>query len=291
MTDMVQLVNIHPPRPFEYSDGSRETAAARWKVWVRELNVFFAACNVVNEKQKLHVLLNQAPDLQEIYYAKWEDKTKYEEVVKLFEGYFAPQSNKNHARYVFGFMAQGDVNHVGETIDDFATRLRLAARVCDFETDDVESELKRQLLRGTTCELLRKELLAAGDDETMDVAIKKTREKLTIERQSKVTVAMGPTVKSEPISAVGSRPTRKGEWGNGKRAGDGVCTRCGREYPHTNRPCPAEGKKCRECGGMNHFAWTMGCPKKRGGINNVQSGGQDSSSEDDDQKLIRRYVF
>lgn len=97
MTDMVQLVNIHPPRPFEYSDGSRETAAARWKVWVRELNVFFAACNVVNEKQKLHVLLNQAPDLQEIYYAKWEDKTKYDEVVKLFKSYFAPQSNKKHA--------------------------------------------------------------------------------------------------------------------------------------------------------------------------------------------------
>ena len=37
------------------------------------------------------------------------------------------------------------------------------------------------------------------------------------------------------------------------RRGKPTCFRCGFDYPHENR-CHAEGKECRSCGLMNHFA-------------------------------------
>ena len=67
----VAHANITPPRHFDYNEGSRTTAAARWRIWIREVEFFMAASSITDDKMKVYTMLNQAgPDLQAIYQTK-----------------------------------------------------------------------------------------------------------------------------------------------------------------------------------------------------------------------------
>ena len=40
-----------------------------------------------------------------------------------------------------------------------------------------------------------------------------------------------------------------------------TCGNCGEEWPHTQGPCPAKGKQCRNCNKFNHFAKLCRSPR------------------------------
>lgn len=289
--------NITPPRQFDYTEGSRSSAAARWQIWTREMEVFLAASAVTDDKLKVYTLLNQAgPDLQGIYYTKWPDKLVYKTVVDNFTAYFEPQKSVMLARVMFGNMFQGERGYGGESIDDFATRLRQAAVTCEFN-DTLERDIKLQLFRGTNCEKLRRELMASKDSDTTDTVIAKARERIAVE--TSVQTGVLGLVKPEPIGAVGTALRTShydggrggcgghgGQGGRNGQAGQGGaaramvkggrdngrrCFKCNRAYPHVGK-CPALGQKCRECNGFDHFSNAKECPKnKMGSVNHVDS--------------------
>lgn len=291
----VAHANITPPRQFEYGEGSRSTAAARWKIWTREVEFFLAASSVTDDRLKVYTMLNQAgPELQAIYQTKWPEEVVYKTVIEKFKEYFEPQRNVMLARANFANMAQGERGHGGETIDDFATRLRQAAVACEFGTT-LERDLKIQLYRGTSCVKLKRELADSKEDEKVDVVIEKAKKRIAVE--STTTNVCMESVKQEPIGAVGSAPRTShrdggrggygGHVGQGGRSGQGWqngtsratakydgsddgkrCFKCNRAYPHVGK-CPAIGQRCRECNGHDHFASARECPKNKKGSSNV----------------------
>ena len=44
------------------------------------------------------------------------------------------------------------------------------------------------------------------------------------------------------------------QWGNSSKKTAQTCRNCDGEWPHTKTACPAQGKTCRACGKLNHFA-------------------------------------
>lgn len=61
---------------------------------------------------------------------------------------------------------------------------------------------------------------------------------------------------------------------------DEICRKCGREWPH-HGVCPALGKRCLECGELDHFARC--CKTRKKHVSTVKT-----SNEDDDE---RSYLF
>jgi len=73
------------------------------------------------------------PDVQEIFTTLTEtgDATNYTSAVEALNAYFVPQVNSAFARQTLHQIRQNP----GETVQQFVTRLRKAAKDCDFATD------------------------------------------------------------------------------------------------------------------------------------------------------------
>ena len=73
------------------------------------------------------------PDVQEIFTTLTEtgDATNYASAVEALNAYFVPRVNSAFARQTFHRITQNP----GETVQQFVTRLRKAAKDCDFGTD------------------------------------------------------------------------------------------------------------------------------------------------------------
>ena len=84
----------------------------------------------------------------------------------------------------------------GESITEFANRLRRAAVPCEFG-DTAEEEIKRQLFRGTKDQTVRKEVLAATDKDSVDDILSRVREIALIESSIRATGKKTPVINHE----------------------------------------------------------------------------------------------
>lgn len=110
------------------------------------------------------IMLNQiGTDVQEIFYSNWPNVKSYKEAIEKLDAFFSTKKNKRLCIIEFPEIRQKN----GESIAEFARRLRVAAVPCEFG-DMAEEEIKRQLFRGTKDEAVRKEVLAAKDDDSVD---------------------------------------------------------------------------------------------------------------------------
>lgn len=280
-------LGITPPQAFDYTDGSRTSAGTRWPLWISDMDIFLAATGIDDERRRLNVMLNQAGrEVRDICRTNWPTTETYKEVKEKLAQYFKPAVNEDFARYEFSMMRQGEKGHAGEGMEDFATRLRAAAGMCGFDESQLEREIKRQMLCGTSSEFLRKELLEAKKDDRVADVLKRAKEKKTIQDHIK-SIGQGPTpnsgdvYKPDTLAAI-SMDQRKRVWTSNRSSLTGgdrhgaydrrkvkgpakkekQCFNCKRAYPH-NGPCPAAGKKCRSCGAVGHFE--IACRKGEGG--------------------------
>jgi hypothetical protein len=139
-----------------------------------------------------------------------------------------------------------------ETLLTFLDRLRKAAKTCDFSnmTKDTanDEKLKMRLVDGLDNETHKKTLLNAlvnmdEDKITIELIISLVQQIEAVDAYTKET-----TSTSTPIIAAISRRNDQPR----KSIPESNCNRCG--YTHNNRPCPALGKTCIKCQGLNHFA-------------------------------------
>ena len=113
------------------------------------------------------------PDVQEIFTTLTEtgDATNYASAVEALNAYFVPRVNSAFARQTFHRITQNP----GETVQQFVTRLRKAAKDCDFGTD-TDNQIRDAVLNKCTSTYIKRKLLEEGQGlnltRTLEVAAK-----------------------------------------------------------------------------------------------------------------------
>ena len=87
------------------------------------------------------------PDVQEIFTTVTEtgDATNYASAVEALNTYSEPQVNSAFTRQTFHRITQNP----GETVQQFVTRVRKAAKDCDFGTD-TDNQIRDTVLKKCT---------------------------------------------------------------------------------------------------------------------------------------------
>ncbi|XP_065069781.1 uncharacterized protein LOC135694831 [Rhopilema esculentum] len=145
----------------------------------------------------------------------------------------------------------------GETVDQYATRLRKLAANCDFSNVDNEATIQN-----CTSERLRRYALRE-DALKLDNLLSKARAFEVSEHQEQgieesLDSSSGVTIKHEKPNFVRARRYIQPSKSNPRTAksfpsASSICGNCGFRLPHKG-PCPARGKSCNAFGKANHFA-------------------------------------
>ena len=104
--------------------------------------------NVTNDSQKLALLLNY---VEEECYDIYDNllipgtQESYNNVIRLFDGYFKPKSNISYEIYTFRKIKQ----NVNKTISKFSIRVKQQAVKFDFG-ENLNNEIKQIMILATT---------------------------------------------------------------------------------------------------------------------------------------------
>jgi len=97
-------VLLEAPKPFNYSDRNRHTAAVRWQAYKTEFDYYLSASGVDGDKQRKALLLWSGGEaLRTVYRSKTknEEKDSYEDVCKVLGEHFKSGLNKDAAILMF----------------------------------------------------------------------------------------------------------------------------------------------------------------------------------------------
>ena len=249
-----------PPFQPEPSD----TAAARWGRYLRRFENFLVASDIDDKKRKRALLLHCVGDDVYTIFENIPDNgtdDDYDKCKLRLTEYFEPVKNKEYEIYQFRQARQG----MSETLDQFHIRLRTLAKYCEFH--DVDREIKSQIVQTCTDSECRQKALRSPDLSLQDLLrFGRTREATSKQAQSMNESSSQPANSSSDsshIHKVHSQSKVKAQagrqpWTFRKKS----CGLCGGEYPHQG-DCPAKGKKCRNCGILNHFARVCRKPRNQ----------------------------
>ena len=140
----------------------------------------------------------------------------------------------------------------GETVQQFVTRLRKAAKDCDFGTD-TDNQIRDAVLNKCTSTYIKRKLLEEGQGlnltRTLEVAAKCEK----IETQLAALSVKGE--ESESLNRIIERSNHPSTSTQGRFQGrDKISYKCGLlEHLGRDPQCPARGKTCRKCCGKDHF--------------------------------------
>ena len=265
-------IEIQGISPFECK-GNSSALAPRWKKWLQSFQYFLVAKGVVNDAQKIALLLHTAGiEVQELYETLTDPgtdtfgedtATEYEKTVRTLDAYFATKLNEPYDRYVFRSMTQQD----GETVDQFIARLRKQAQNCNFHDPNVD--IRDQVIDKCRSSVLRRKLLGK-ENLTLTKVQEVARAMEAVDLQAK---QMGEQ-REEPLSVhkvVQKSPSKSSKQPN-KKSGKGRCYRCGQEGHYgRDKCCPARQAECSKCKLVGHYA-AMCKTKTRGGAANSLGG-------------------
>lgn len=265
------------PFIFETDDSAN---ASKWKSWVRGFELFAKANKVEDDDEKLNWMLQCAGEkVQSIYYTLPDtvaeakrgplasgfvpfQTTEYFEAILKLQNFFEPKRNTSYERHIFRQMKQTE----RERIDTFVIRLREQAERCDFE-NQLEENIKDQITSGCTSNLLRRKILGRGD-RTLDDILNQARILEVVEQQQrsfessdnspKPNESKTPYKANTEVCKIDFKRKFNGQRRDRARFEakfNGTCGRCGfRGHKANDEKCPAKGKECTKCGGLNHFA-------------------------------------
>ena len=236
--------------PFDVR-GDPSSLGQRWAEYVERYNNFLLAMDITDPTRQRALLLHfSGEDVYRIFKTLPEtgEAKDYKKATAALKAYFQPQKNIEYEKYTFRQATQ----QVGETLDTYHTRLQQLATYCEFH--DKDAEVKSQIVSGCSSKRVRRhalrepklplpELLAFGR------SIEISEDQATgIEKEINVAKLQIDTVKRQPMHAKFGRPRRP-------QQKQKTCFNCGGNYPHTHqKPCPAQGQRCRSCNKLNHFA-------------------------------------
>ena len=138
--------------PFDVNDA--DGIHLRWTKWISRFNRYLSHSKTTAPKEMINARLMVAGyDVEQIYNEKTPNGEDYAAVTKALEEHFNPKTSQFLNRYNFRFIAQ----HEGESFDEFVSKIKEAAKLCNFTGDD---EVITQIISLCRSDALKKKALA-----------------------------------------------------------------------------------------------------------------------------------
>lgn len=272
---------VRPPKPLLINGDIPKN----WKLWIQQYEWFEVATKMNDKSEQIAFMSSIGTDAIAIYNTftmSGEDMQSLTAIKRQFADYFSPKINITFERYKFNKMSQ----LMGETFDDYITRLKSQSVNCNF--DALHDELLRdKIIIGIIDDNLREFLLS--EDLNLNAVILKCRAREMAINQNKsvnksessfpsVNAINKNCVKSKKKKVV-KRDSEESETYN--------CSRCGTE--HGKKLCPAYRKKCDKCKVPGHFVKmcrsNTKSRRKEHDVNNILVS-DTSESENSDSEFI-----
>ena len=135
--------------------GDQNTLGLRWKRWLIAFELFVDGkglildeANLNNRQRRRALMLHLAePDVQDIFLTlpNTGDLKDYRKAVDALNAYFVPKVGTSYDRHCFRQLIQAP----GETIQQFATRLRRASQNCDYG-EDTDNQVHQHVRKAKT---------------------------------------------------------------------------------------------------------------------------------------------
>ncbi|XP_075750004.1 uncharacterized protein LOC142814703 isoform X1 [Rhipicephalus microplus] len=226
---------LPPPKPL---DTSRD-AWLGWKTRKSEFELFSTATQLNKQPKEVQVatlLVTIGEEARKVFalfkFEPGEDTTDVTLIIKKFEDFYQPTKNLTYHEFCFGSRDQKE----DESFNDWLVELRTLAQHCDFE-DLEERMLRSRIILGIRDKGLQKKLISENPSYQRVVEICRIQEQGEKQfRQIRGTTEGAETAAVNALARV-TKP----------------CNKCGYKV-HRGSRCPATGKACKKCGGLNHFA-------------------------------------
>lgn len=231
-----------------------------WDAFINHVEFWFKGpLAKKSEEEKCNYLMIWSGEKGREIYTTWtltdEEKKSFTTLTGKFETHVRPKTNKIFSRYKFQCRTQRE----GETFEQFLTDLHVLARDCAYQEKD--NMIRDAIVFGTVDHKVREKCINEGSELTLDAAVNYARTyELSKAQLQKMEKTVNVIKKGKPASTNKAKPTHqshsnatynsKGDHSNQNRGK--TCSKCARSHPPRN--CPAYGKKCMKCGGLNHFA-------------------------------------
>ena len=243
--------------------------AANWRQFIQQFKLYLTAigANAKSGVQKVAMLLTVAGpgsiDIYNTFVLTEAEAKEFDTVVLRFEEHCAPRTNEVFERYVF----RCRVKHETESYDSFITDLRLKARTCNFD-EMKQSLIRDQIVFGTNVERDRAKLLHETDlnlDKTIKICLANEATRQHLKSFHDQHSAVSGDAESTEINVVRRKANNYQNSGQQSKSQNVKyqqrqpqnqqfvrdCKYCGER--HSKGRCPAYGRNCNFCGGLNHF--------------------------------------
>ena len=226
-----------PPVPeFQPDAELGASLASKWRTWLADFEMFLTASGITNATRKRALLLYLAGSrVREIFQHLPDvgNADDYDTAKTKLTTHFEPQKNRRYEVYRFRETKQ----ELGETLDQYHTRLRALSTACEFH--DLEFEIEQQIVVGGLSSRIRRRALRDPAYNLPQMLLDGRREEMSSFQTRDIESQETPAAVGHPLKSVNKASKH--------------CYTCGGEYPHKGE-CPAKGKQCGSCGKQGHFA-------------------------------------